>query len=109
MTAALHAQTTRGSVVSEPLKPPEHLKGKTDLKVVAYVWGCDDDCNCTEPVIAWQWKERAANGLPFWRRESIWTGTFVTHDWGWADENPDPDAELQEACERLGVVRHDNP
>ena len=90
-----------------PPLPPEHLVGKTDLTIIAYVWWCgDSDCDCTEPVIAWQWSEPSRHtSIRFYRREAIWTGTFVSRDGGRDPDDPDPDEELAEACARLGIER----
>lgn len=91
--------------MTETPAPPEHLIGKEDLKLIAYVWDCGDpDCDCTEPVIAWQWRERPPGVfVPFYRREAIWTGTFVTRGLWLDPDAPDPDEELAEACARLGI------
>ena len=100
------------TVVSHSEQPPEHLRGKEDLKLIAYVWWCGDgECDCTEPVIAWQWRrwEGLVTGkrmnIPCYDREAIWTGTFVTRGGGLEDGmEPDPEAELAAECARRGIV-----
>lgn len=91
------------TITSHSLTPPDHLAGRDDLKLVAYVWECGDDCDCTEPIIAWQWRERTTAGVKFYKWETVWRGTFVIGD---SREDGDPWAhdELTAECERLGIV-----
>ena len=83
-------------------EPPPHLRGKSDLKLVGYVWWCgDEECDCTEPIIAWQYTERASNGMRVYRKEAIWTGTFISRGFGLDPDDPDPDQELAAALARI--------
>ena len=46
--------------------------------VVARMWHCGDEyCNCLEPRIEQVSPNREA-GYPWVRRETLWTGTFVS-------------------------------
>ena len=54
--------------------------------VVALVWYCgDDDCACYQPLIE-QVSPNHKVGYPWVRRETLWSGTFVSTGYGWPDE-----------------------
>jgi len=48
-----------------------------DFVTAALMWGCDDDCNCSEPRIAISGPNRIA-GEPWWRHVIIWAGRFCS-------------------------------
>lgn len=81
-------------------EPPAQLRGKDELCLEARVWYCGDDyCDCTQPVIAWRYREP---GNMAYRTVAIWEGTFVSREFGDPDD-PDPDEELEDGLRQLGV------
>ena len=72
-------------------------------RIVASMWYCGDDyCDCTQPVIERITPNHAA-GYPWIRRETLWSGTFLTDTWQRPEERQQQFAEIREACHQYGI------
>jgi hypothetical protein len=72
-------------------------------RLVASIWYCGDEhCDCTQPVIE-RITPNTQAGYPWIRRETLWSGTFLTDTWQRDEEHQQQFTELRDACHRFGV------
>ncbi len=71
---------------------------RSKTRVIAYMWYCGDDCNCSEPIV-----ERVTPnlevGYPWVRRENLWSGDFRSD--ASLEESEKQKQELKEAAVRF--------
>lgn len=83
--------------------------------LVAHMWRCDDDCECTHPRIVRLTPNRRGSGYPWIHTAVLWDGTF--HSEAEPDELAAQRDELTEAAKRFKIqldedlygVREDAP